>query len=280
VRLVSARIDGSTRAARVEGDELVVLDHPDVGALLASGPDWQSAAGADGERIFAAGVPLTTLLPAPEKIICVGLNYHGHAAETGLGVPDFPTLFAKYSRALLGPEDDIVLPDASVKVDWEAELAVVVGREVRHADEDEARAAIGGYTVANDISMRDWQGRTRQWLQGKTFEASTPVGPALVTPDEIDDADDLRVTCTVDGETVQDSSTSDFVFGPTALIAYISTIVTLVPGDLIITGTPSGIGAARKPPRFLAPGQVVRTTVAQVGELQNTCVAPGADGKG
>jgi acylpyruvate hydrolase len=280
VRLVSVRVDGATKAARVEGDELVLLDHADVGALLASGPDWRSAAANGGERISAEGVALSTLLPAPEKIICVGLNYRAHAEETGLGVPEFPPLFAKYSRALVGPEDDIVLPAAATDVDWEAELAVVVGTEVRHADEDEARAAIGGYTVANDISMRDWQRRTRQWLQGKTFESSTPVGPALVTLDDIDGPDDLRVTCSIDGETVQDSSTSDLVFGPAALISYISTIITLVPGDLIITGTPAGIGAARKPPRYLAPGQIVRTEVAQVGVLENTCVAGAAEGKG
>jgi acylpyruvate hydrolase len=280
VRLVSARVDGGSRAARVEGEELVMLEAPDVGALMAAGADWRRAAAADGERISAKGLRLASLLPAPEKIICIGLNYRGHAEETGLGVPEFPTLFAKYSRALLGPEDDIVLPAGSAKVDWEAELGVVVGREVRHAGEDEAREAIGGYTVVNDISMRDWQARTRQWLSGKTFEASTPVGPALVTPDEIDDPDDLRVSCAVDGELVQDSSTSDLVFGPAALISYISTIITLVPGDLIVTGTPAGIGAARKPPRFLAPGQVVTTTVAQVGELVNTCVAPGGEGEG
>lgn len=273
MRLLSAHVDGATRAARVEGEELVLLDHADVGALLASGPTWPVDAAAAGTRVPAAGVRLAPLVPAPEKIICVGLNYHGHAAETGLGAPEYPTLFAKYTRALLGPEDDVVLPANSSKVDWEAELAIVIGHEARHVGLEDAEAAIGGYTVVNDISMRDWQVRTRQWLQGKTFEASTPVGPALVTPDEVGDVGDLRVTCEVDGEIVQDSNTSDFIFTPAELVSYVSGIVTLVPGDLIITGTPGGIGAARKPPRFLAPGQVVRTTVARVGVLENTCVA-------
>jgi acylpyruvate hydrolase len=275
MRLVSARVDGSSRAARMEGDDLVLLDFPSVGALLASGADWQTAAAAGGDRVAAEGVPLAPLLPAPEKIICIGLNYRGHAEETGLGIPEYPTLFAKYTRALIGPEDDIILPSNSEKVDWEAELGVIIGAEVRHADLDEAAAAIGGYTVVNDISMRDYQSRTRQWLSGKTFEDSTPVGPALVTPDEVDDPADLRVTCEVDGEVVQDSSTSDFVFTPPELISYISGIITLVPGDLIITGTPSGIGAARKPPRFLSAGQVVKTAVAGVGELTNTVVPDG-----
>lgn len=276
MRLVSAMVDGVSRAARLEGDDLVVLDFSDVGALLGASTDWRTLAAAPGTRIAAAGVPLARLIPDPEKIICVGLNYHGHANETGLGVPEYPTLFAKYTRTLIGPEDDIQMSAHSERVDWEAELGVVIGREVRDADAAEAADAIAGYTVVNDISMRDWQARTRQWLQGKMFEGTTPIGPALVTLDEIDDPANLRVSCKVDGEIVQDSNTSDFIFTPVELVSYISKITTLVPGDLIITGTPAGIGAARKPPRFLSPGQVVTTTVEHVGELQNTCVAAGA----
>jgi acylpyruvate hydrolase len=212
-------------------------------------------------------------VPAPEKIICVGLNDGSHAEETGLGVPEYPTLFAKYARALIGPRDDILLPRNSSRVDWEAELAVVIGRVSRHLEEAEAGEAIAGYTVANDVSMRDWQVRTRQWLQGKTFETSTPVGPALVTLDELDDPDAVRVTCEVNGELMQETSTTDLVFSPAALVAYVSSIITLVPGDLILTGTPSGIGARMEPPRFLAPGDVVRTAIAGVGEIVNSCVA-------
>ncbi len=179
VRLLSARFGAESRAARLEGDELVLLDAPDVGALLASGPKWTSIAKQDGPHRKLSDATLARLIPAPEKIICVGLNYRSHAQETGHGVPEFPTIFAKYSRALLGPHDDLVLPNNSSMVDWEAELAVVIGSPARHVAEPDARAAIAGYTVANDISMRDWQRKTSQWLQGKTFEATTPVGPPL-----------------------------------------------------------------------------------------------------
>jgi acylpyruvate hydrolase len=273
VRLVTARTRTGRRAARLDGQHLVLLDAPDVGALLAAGPEWRDVAADGGERIAVEGADLAPVVPAPEKIICVGLNYRSHAEETGLGIPEFPTIFAKYARALVGPRDPIVLARNSEKVDWEAELAVVVGREVRHVDEAEARQAIAGYTVSNDISMRDWQARTRQWLQGKTFESTTPLGPALVTLDELDDPDALRLTCEVDGEIVQDASTADLVFSPAAVVAYVSEIMTLAPGDVILTGTPSGIGARMEPPRFLEPGQVVRTVIEGVGELVNRCVA-------
>jgi acylpyruvate hydrolase len=273
VRVVTVRTPTGHQAARVDGEDLVLLDASDVGALLSTGPDWRDAAGDEGERIGAEGADLAPIVPGPEKIICVGLNYRSHAEETGLGIPEFPTIFAKYTRALVGPGDPIVLARNSDKVDWEAELVVVVGREVRHADEAEARRAIAGYTVANDISMRDWQSRTRQWLQGKTFESTTPVGPALVTLDELDNPDALRLTCEVDGELVQEASTEDLIFSPAAVVAYLSEIMTLAPGDLILTGTPSGIGARREPPQFLKPGQVVRTVIEGVGELVNRCVA-------
>src|SRR5260370_34390677 len=180
--------------------------------------------------------------------------------------PDVPTLFAKYAGALIGPRDPIVLPLVSDLVDWEAELAFVIGTPVRHADARAARAAIAGYTICNDVSMRDWQRRTAQWLQGKTFESSTPVGPVLVTPDEVDDARDLRLRCEVDGELRQDARTSDLVFDPVEIVRYVSTILTLVPGDLISTGTPGGVGAGMDPPRFLRPGQVVRTCIERIGE--------------
>ncbi len=272
--LATVRTGAGLRAARIEGDELVLLDAPDVGALLASGGRWRELAAADGPRTTLADVDFAPVVPRPEKIICVGLNYRSHAEETGLGVPEYPTIFAKYARALIGANDAIQLPANSSKVDWEAELAVVVGQEVRNAEAGEAAAAIAGYTVANDISMRDWQARTRQWLQGKTFEASTPVGPALITLDELENPDDLGLTCEVDGDVVQETSTSDLIFSPAEIVAYVSGIITLVPGDLILTGTPSGIGARMEPQRFLRPGSVVRTSIAGIGELRNLCTAP------
>jgi acylpyruvate hydrolase len=213
------------------------------------------------------------LIPRPEKIVCVGLNYAKHIFEMGRELPDHPTLFAKYPSALIGARDDIVLPRVSSQTDWEVELGVVIGAPARHVSADDAAHAIAGYTVVNDVSVRDFQNRTLQWLQGKTFESTTPVGPALVTPDEVDDARSLEVTCEVDGELMQKALTSDLVFPPAALISYMSQIFTLVPGDVIATGTPGGVGAARNPPRFLVDGSVVVTRVEGVGECRNVCRA-------
>jgi len=205
--------------------------------------------------------------------VCVGLNYAKHILEMGRELPDHPTLFAKYPSALVGARDDIVLPRVSVQTDWEVELGVVLGAPARHVSAEDAAQAIAGYTVVNDVSVRDFQNRTLQWLQGKTFESTTPVGPALVTPDEVDDARSLEVTCEVDGELMQKALTSDLVFPPAALISYMSQIFTLVPGDVIATGTPGGVGAARNPPRFLVDGSVVVTRVESVGECRNVCRA-------
>jgi acylpyruvate hydrolase len=271
MRIATVRTDRGLRAARVEGDELVLLDASDIGALLAE-PDWQQIARRGRDRRSAAGAEFAAVVPRPEKIICVGLNYRSHAEETGLDVPDHPAIFAKYSGALIGPRDPIVLPANSDKVDWEAELCIIVGKHARYASEDEAADSIAGYTIANDISMRDWQSRTSQWLQGKTFEASTPIGPNLVTLNELATPDSLAISCTVDGIEVQAASTRDLIFSPAMIISYLSSIITLVPGDLILTGTPAGIGARRKPPRFLRPGEVVRTTIEGLGELVNPCV--------
>jgi acylpyruvate hydrolase len=154
-------------------------------------------------------------------------------------------------------------------VDWEAELTIVIGREARGVDRSDALDHVAGYAVANDVSMRDWQNRTLQWLQGKNFEGTTPVGPVLVTPDEIDHASDLRISCTLNDEVVQDSRTSDLIFPPAELVAYISTFTTLRPGDLILTGTPAGVGHARTPPRFIGVDDVVTVAVEGIGECRN-----------
>ena len=280
MRVATAHVDGASRAVRIDGARATALPYAGVGELLASGDDWASrAAAARGEQFDLDGLRLATLIARPEKIICAGLNFRKHILESGRTLADwttYPMFFAKYSRSLLGPYDDLVLPDNSDRVDWEAELAVIVGREVWHADEEQALAAIAGYTVINDVSMRDWQTRTPQMLQGKTFERSTPLGPVLVTGDEIDDAHDLAVRCWVDEELMQDGSTSDMIFSCAALVAYASQFITLVPGDVIATGTPSGIGAARTPPIYLRPGQVMRSSVEGIGECVNRCVAPEA----
>ena len=249
----------------------MLLAAADVGALLADPSGVAAAGGADGTEV---GVEELTFqaLTRPSKVVCVGLNYRGHVAETGRELPTYPTLFAKFADSLCGPNDDIPLPAVSDKVDWEAELTVVIGREARGVDAGRALDYVAGYTVANDTSMRDWQNRTLEWLQGKNFEASTPVGPVLVTPDEIDHAADLRISCTVNDEVVQDSRTSDLIFAPDHLIAYISTFTTLRPGDLILTGTPAGVGHARTPPRYVGPDDVVVVAVEGIGECRNRFV--------
>lgn len=272
MRLLTFRIENGTRAGRVEGDHVVELGFSDVGDLLASGPDWRSTALTEGKLRPLAGLVFAPVVLRPPAIICVGLNYGAHAAEAGSHVPTFPTLFAKFASSLIGAHDDLLLPAVSSEVDWEVELAFVVGRSGRNLSRDEAQDSIAGYTVANDVSMRDWQRRTSQYLQGKSFEASTPVGPFLVTPEELPggSAENLRLTCEIDGIAMQDGRTSDLIFCPAALAAYVSEIMTLQPGMLVLTGTPSGIGGSRTPPVFLRDGQIMRTTIEGIGVLENS----------
>ena len=273
MRLVTVRTPVGTRAGRLEGDEIVLLDAPDVGALLADTDGWRARAAAGTDRIALATADLAPVVPRPPKIVCLGLNYLRHAVEMGREVPAHPTLFGKYARALIGHGDPIVLPVVSDHVDWEVELGVVIGTPGRHIPVGRALDHVAGYTVVNDVSARDWQRRTTQFLQGKTFEATTPVGPALVTPDELPPgAAGLEVRCEVNGEVMQRDRTDELLFGVADVIAYVSQILTLEPGDLIATGTPEGVGAGRTPPVFLREGDVVRTTVEGVGELVNTCV--------
>jgi len=272
VRLATIRTPAGTRAALVDGDLATEFDAPDVGALLAASEGAPTLPLTDVEHAVDT-LDYAPLVPAPRKIFCLGLNYRAHILEMGHDFPSHPTVFAKFPISLVGARDDVWLPRESDAVDWEAELGVVIGRTVRRASADEARDAIAGYTVVNDVSMRDWQYRTQQWLQGKTWERSTPVGPWLVTPDEVDHAADLRVTCAVDGEVVQDGRTSDLLFDPVETVQYLSTLCTLEPGDLISTGTPAGVGHGRRPPVYLRPGQVMSTVIEGIGELVNRCVA-------
>ena len=275
MRLTTLRTAAGTRAARIDGDTAVEIGAPDLGALLAD-PRWEArAASADGPRHDLAGADLAPAVPHPGKIFCVGLNYRSHILEMGRELPEYPTLFAKFPEALIGPDDVIELDAASSAVDWEAELAVVVGRRVRRASEAEAASAVAGFAVLNDVTMRDWQYRSVQWLQGKTFEATTPLGPQLVTPDELPGGvrPALDLSCTVDGETVQRADTSDLVFDPVALISYISSLVTLHPGDVIATGTPGGVGHAREPRRYLTDGAVLGTAIRGLGAQRNAVAA-------
>lgn len=273
MRLATIRTPSGTRAVRVDDDTAIETGHADVGELLRD-PNWRHVAGmADGDRHAADSLEFATLVTTPEKIICVGLNYLDHIAETGRERPTKPTLFPKFANTLIGAHDPIELPhdDESTSVDWEAELGVVIGTAVRRATDEDAADAIAGYTVVNDISVRDFQRHTAQFMPGKAWERTTPVGPYLVTADG-HDAPHFPISCEVDGEIMQSSNTAELCFGPIELIRYISTFTTLVPGDLIVTGTPGGVGVARDPQVFLRRGQTVVTRVDGIGECRNICV--------
>lgn len=272
MKLATLRTPSGTVAVRIDDAVATEIDGvADVGALLAD-PDWrrvaEAATGAARPLDEIADTDWAPVVPAPTKIVCVGLNYRNHILEMGRELPEHPTLFAKYPEALIGPYDPIVLPEyASHAVDWEAELAVVVGRRARRLTVEEAADAIAGYAVLNDVTMRDYQYRTPEWFQGKTFEATTPFGPVLVTADEY--AVDTDISTEVDGERMQHSNTGDLVFDPAALVSYISQIVTLNPGDVIASGTPGGVGHARKPPQYLTDGSTLVTTIDGLGTLRN-----------
>lgn len=272
MQLATIRTDSGIRAVRVDHDRAVETGHADLVELLRV-PGWrQVARDADGAAHDLDSLDFAALVPNPEKVICVGLNYLGHIAETGKPRPEFPTLFTKFSRTLIGANDPIQLPlpDESVQADWEAELGLVIGSEVRRASPEQAAAAIAGYTVVNDVSVRDFQNRTTQYLPGKAWEGTTPVGPYLVVAEPGQPAH-FPISCEVDGVTMQASNTSELCFGPVELITYISTFITLVPGDLIATGTPGGVGLARDPQVFLRRGQTVVTRIGGVGECRNVC---------
>lgn len=265
-----------TSAARIEADRVLLLRERDVGALLAAHPGAagmvEVAALEPTSELELSQASFAPLVPHPEKVFCVGMNYRAHIAEMSRELPAYPTLFAKFASSLLGPYDDLVLPSVSDSVDWEAELGVIIGRPTRRASLAEAAEAIAGFSVVNDVSMRDWQNRTTQYLQGKAFDRSTPFGPVLVTGDEIGDGVDLEVRCELDGVVMQRGRTSDMIFGPAAVVSYISQFATLVPGDLVSTGTPSGVGAGRDPQVFLAPGQVLVSSIEGIGSCVNRCV--------
>lgn len=271
MRLATVRREGRTHAAVGDAAGWVLLDEADAQELI-SAPDWRTRAEAalrHPARIDVEARELANPVPRPSKVFCCGLNYRDHIVETGRPVPEFPTLFAKFADTLTGAEDDIVVRNTD-RLDWEAELAVVVGAEVHRAGREQAQAAILGYAVSNDISMRDWQQRTLQWLQGKAFDATTPVGPWVVTADELDPRDGLRITCAVNGELVQDADTAELVFDAADLVAYVSQITVLRPGDIVLTGTPGGVALGMPEPRWLRDGDLVTTEIEGIGVLRNT----------
>jgi len=217
------------------------------------------------------------VIPDPQKIICLGLNYRDHAIESGMDIPPEPVLFSKYPSALVGHGAKIVLPAVSEQVDYEAELVIVVGRRAKHVSQEQAMDYVAGFAVGHDVSARDWQLNKpgRQWMAGKTFDTFAPVGPVLVTRDEVPNPSALGIRLRLNGQTMQDSSTAQLIFDVPYTISYLSKIVTLEPGDLIFTGTPPGVGMARKPPVWLKPGDVVEVEIDGLGVLTNPVVAEG-----
>jgi 2-keto-4-pentenoate hydratase/2-oxohepta-3-ene-1,7-dioic acid hydratase in catechol pathway len=250
-----------------------------VRALLAAGPDalraaQQAARHPGAVKYEAARAKLLAPVHDPQKIICLGLNYRDHAAESGSPIPREPILFSKYPTALVGDGEAIVLPAVSREVDYEAELVIVVGRRGRHLKADEAPAHVAGYTVGHDVSARDWQLKKdgKQWMVGKTFDTFAPLGPVLVTADEVPDPHALPIRLRLNGQVMQDSNTSQMIFSVGATLAYLSQICTLEPGDLVFTGTPPGVGFARKPPVYLKGGDVVEVEIEGLGVLRNPVV--------
>lgn len=223
-----------------------------------------------GEGAPLADVVLEPPLPDPEKIVCIGLNYRSHAAEAGIEPPEVPTFFAKFRNALAPPGATVPLPAASRKVDYEAEVAFVVGRRAKEVEPAAALEHVAGYTLLNDLSARDLQFATPQWIPGKVFDGSAPCGPALVTPDEAGPPDAIEIELRLNGEVMQSASTSDLIFGVAELVAHLSRLMTLEPGDIVSTGTPAGVGSMREPRVWLKPGDEIAISSPSLGVLQTT----------
>ena len=284
MRFVTLQREGYTEPGVLLGGELIGIGgagFDSVLSVIAGGADAMDRVGRwlknppPGEPFDPARTRLPAPVPRPPKIVCIGLNYRDHAAESNLPIPDTPTVFAKFQTAVTGHRHPIVLPKSSAKPDYEAEFAVVIGQGGRHIPEERWREHVFGYTIANDVSARDFQMATTQWMIGKTFDTFAPIGPAIVTADEIADPHNLAISLTISGEVLQSSNTRHLIFGVPKLIAYLSSVFTLEPGDIISTGTPAGVGFARKPPRWLKPGDEVVVRVEGLGELVNPVVAEG-----
>jgi 2-keto-4-pentenoate hydratase/2-oxohepta-3-ene-1,7-dioic acid hydratase in catechol pathway len=272
VRVVTYR-SGRGERAGIQTDGGIVdaagalgLDSITVRELLASGRlDELERADADP----VSGEPeLLAPVPDPDKIVCIGLNYRSHAAESGLDPPESPTFFAKFRNALAPAGAEVPLPRASEKVDYEAEVALVLGRRCREVDAEAALEAIAGYMLLNDLSARDLQLATPQWMPGKVFDGSAPCGPALVTPDEAGPHDRISFTLDLNGERMQEGSTDDLVFSAPELVSRLSGLMTLEPGDVVSTGTPSGVGSAREPQVWLQPGDQIVISSPTLGRLE------------
>lgn len=266
---------GKPVAVIEQGSRWYQLDKPLADYLATSEVQFISAEHMGAQPLDLSEGDFIRPLSNVSRVLCVGLNFTDHAKEVGAETPSHPTIFTKFGNALIGPGEQIQMPPESNKIDWEVELCAVIGKKGRRIPVEEAEEYLLGYTVLNDVSVRDWQGRTSEWFQGKNWDSMTPFGPVIVSPDELDIAGGLAMTCTVDGETRQQGSTANLIFRPAEVISYISTFMTLQPGDLIALGTPAGVGLSLRPRKWLAPGQTVVTEIEGIGRLTNVCSSEG-----
>ncbi len=282
MRIVTFEVAGKAHPGIVRDDAIFDLSGAgfhSVIELIEAGPEGLAKAqklaseAPDRARHSLRGAKLLAPIPRPPKLICVGLNYLDHAKETGAEIPKVPTIFNKFATAVIGPGANIVLPKVSKAPDFEAEFAAVIGRGGRHISKHDWKDHVFGYTIVNDVSARDYQRATTQWLMGKTFDTFAPMGPWIVTADEIPDPHNLDIELEIEGETLQDSNTRELIFKVPDLIEFLSSVFTLEPGDVISTGTPSGVGFARKPPRYLRAGEEIIIRIPAIGELRNPVVA-------
>ena len=285
MRLCTFDVDGAARIGAERDGTIVDLRAvdpalpPTMRALLAAGDEALErarralASARDDQRYARDRVRLRPPIPDPEKILCIGLNYRDHAAEVKLELPQSVAVFAKWNNVLVGDDEPFVIPALSHRVDYEAELAFVVGRRAHGIAEADAYEYIAGYTCFNDVSVRDYQMRTSQWTMGKNFDTHGPCGPFLVTRDEVPDPQNLRIRTIIGDETLQDSTTANLIFTVPRLVAELSAVMTLEPGDIVATGTPAGVGTARTPRRWIRPGERVRIDIERVGVLENPAVA-------
>jgi 2-keto-4-pentenoate hydratase/2-oxohepta-3-ene-1,7-dioic acid hydratase in catechol pathway len=287
MRLVTFTHAGSTRLGVLQGDHVVDLaaaapELPrEMCLFLAAGPlainGAREAIERGKARIPAAEVTLEAPIQRPPKVLAVGLNYADHVRETGREAPKVPMIFNKQATSVTGPTGAIHVPRVSDKVDWEGELAFVIGKRCRHVPRDHASSVIAGYTIVNDVSVRDWQHRVPTFTMGKSFDTHCPMGPAIVTGDEVGDPHALDLRTWVNDELRQSSNTRELIFDCFYLVEHLSTAFTLEPGDVVSTGTPSGVGAAMNPPTFLVAGDTVRIAIEGLGELRNPVIAEPAD---
>jgi acylpyruvate hydrolase len=270
MRLANVEFSGLVRPARIEGDVAHLLAAPPISA----GFDVDQLRRISVERTLpAAQVRFLAPVIDPRKVICLGLNFKAHVEEAGSDIPDYPVFFTKFTESIIGPFDDIIVPPESQKVDYEAEMAVVIGKHARRVKPEHALDVIAGYAVANDVSMRDYQSKSHQWLQGKAWPRSTPLGPWFVTVDELGDAMGIQISLELDGVELQRARTDLMIFDVPTTIAALSEFAELQPGDVILMGTPSGAGFKREPPEYLTPGRRVRVEIEGIGAIDNVVVA-------